>query len=227
MNKNISWILLSFMFVLVPTVHAKDNTGFTGAKGKPFQYLQQQIDAMQTDPALVAQLQARIGQLEDSMAVLQTQMNSSGQDMEGLRAQMDTVLEEIDMLEANLASLQESLNEGCPAGYSLRRVTEDGTVLCETSAGVTSGETTLFLLSRSSTVNVPAGTSLNGSQTTVSAICPSGYLATGGGYMTIASTNLSVVESSPYSSIGWTGKIVSKDPSMQPFTVYVKCARLL
>lgn len=226
MKNNISWTLSLLLCLLASAVSAKDNANFTGAKGLPFQYLQQQINAINTDSALLAELQSRLATLEENMAALQTQMDTSSGDIEGLRSQMDLLLEEMEMVEANLASLQGSLNEGCPAGYSLRRVMEDGTVLCETSAGGTNGTTTIYVVTRSSTVYVAPSTSISGSNATVSAICPSGYLATGGGYMTAASPNLSVVQSVPYSSIGWTGRIVSKDTAMQSFTVYVKCARL-
>lgn len=225
-------VITMFLFVGLfgsSLAYAQGPANFSGANGVPFQYLQQQINALQTDVNQIAAIQARISDLENAVYSLQSQMTAATGDITDLQSQMNALMEEETMLKANLTSLQGALNQGCPTGYTIRRVAQDGSILCETATGTVSSSTsTLFVLSRSTTAYVmPGSTVAGGSQTAVSAVCPTGYMATGGGYLTTASANLTVVQNAPFfDTAGWSGKIVSRDPAVQPFTVYVNCTKL-
>lgn len=229
MKTKLKTMFVPFAMMLSSVVYAQGPANFSGANGMPFQYLQQQINSIQTDVNQIAALQSRITDLENTVYSLQTQMTAASGDITDLQTQLNNALEEEAMLKANLIALQGTLNQGCPAGYTIRRITQDGAVLCETATGTVSSNTaTLFIVSRSTTKYVMPGSSVvGGSQLPVTALCPDGFMATGGGYLTTASTNLTVVENAPFfDTAGWSGKIVSRDPAVQPFTVYVNCTKL-
>lgn len=126
---------LAVIFALAaPVVHAQKNgPGSNGAEnGRPFQSLQEQIDASNAAlDALAANNDASILAIQAEIDVLQSEIDSLQSQIDNNAGDIDALEAELDALSAELAQKQDVLNGSCSPGTSLRVINPDGSFLCE------------------------------------------------------------------------------------------------
>lgn len=185
-----STIALLFLTTLLATsVHAqKNNPGSNGAaNGKPFQHLQEQIDAINAELDLlaagnadaIAAIEASILDLQQQAAALQSQIDDNEGDI-------DSLDNELNLLQAEIALKQDVLDGSCAEGSSLRVIHPDGTVICEFDDVGSTGYLSVLDVVTPLYPVAPIGgvyhlTYGYPTSTTMTATCPSGYIAIGGG----------------------------------------------
>jgi len=153
-----------------PSVFAakEDNPANGGIpNGKPFQNLDEKIEALKAEvDDIVADNDANIAALEADIAGLQSQIDDLSTDAD---ANADAIAD----LENQVAILDNILGTNCGSG-AIRAILSDGTVLC-----ITVNETEIVQMTR---VFAPTTSISAASFRTSIATCPSGWVATGGGF---------------------------------------------
>lgn len=195
-------------------------------QGKPFQNLQSQIDSLKADmEALIGQvhsMEERFAAIESAIADLQAlnqdlqyQISSNDADIDALQAQIDynnnliaMMQAEIEQLQTDLALKQNLINGTCPEGQAVVSIEEDGSLVCANAGGSQVETVTAY-----NSVCIPGyyGQSCDDSSSSqyyryrsVTATCPDGYIATGGGFST--GTYVDVLSSRPYSTYGFNNR---------------------
>lgn len=207
---SVSILLLSMLVVPnLPSVgdaDAANPTPHPGANGRPFQALQSQIDDLQsqvdTIDANIAGISAQITALESDIANLQGQIAQNSGDVASLQSQVTSNTNSINALQALAASLQgqiillqltkQNVVTGlCVGGSAIRTILPGGGVVCEFDAG--ESRTAVF----SAEFSIAPGNVNIGS-----AVCPAGWLVTGGGHST-STGSLIVIQSEPSAPNIW------------------------
>jgi TolA-binding protein len=223
MKKLITVVAGLIAVVLATPLYAGGNKPiYPGANGVPFRALQKQVDGLVASQQSVEELYARITALEGEINDLQSRIDANMGDISNLQQQLSNDEEEIQMLQANLAVMQNSLNDGCPSGMSLLRVMSDGTVLCESNTQSSGGGGNLVVTMRSATVTVSGSPSFPMSAT-VTAVCPTGQQAVSGGFDVNSMMGVTVVRSMKFDTNAWTVTAVSQTSQVVPVTAYVNC----
>jgi hypothetical protein len=197
-RKLLTGVFLGAVFALGPAAaqagqgqaQARGPGVFPGARGVPFLALQQQILYLQTE------LETSIADVKSEMDQLQTSRDNADE-IAALQAQLSLMESDLESVKTVLSGKQDRVTGSCPEGWSIRTVNEDGSVVCEWDDSGTNQSGSLLRRAVSTTVS-PNTTGL------VTASCPSGYQAIGGGYSTTSA--IDVFSSEPLSTRSWSVK---------------------
>lgn len=187
MKESRIFLLILALVMASAGAHAQNNKSAAkgAANGKPFQYLQEQIDsnaatldALAADHgAAIESIQNQILELQAEAAHLQDQIDSHAGDITALEA-------ELALLNLQIAAKQDVLLGSCAEGSSLRAINADGSFICEYDD---IGQNYISIVDAHSFVYpvVPYDGTLFGfgypAYTWLVATCPAGYTAIGGG----------------------------------------------
>lgn len=210
-------LVVSAMVLVVSSYsNAAGKSGAPGMNGVPFATLQSQVNDLETQMELltesqqnlVAEMNERIAVLEGQVSQYQSMIDANMGDMDSLRQQLNAAMEELAMLQANVSSMETSLNNGCPSGMALRRVLEDGTVICESvsTGGDADGS---YIRSSNSVSRTLYGSATTPGTVTVTATCPAGHEVTGGGYEVSPIPGVVVTRSRAYMNNSWSVTAIS------------------
>lgn len=209
--------------------------------------LQAQIDANATDVATLEEsistlesensdLQSQVDKLGDDNGTLQAQIDANTTLITTYKQSLDTLqgdlLAHIDNNNSLIAALQaeiEQINAAlelkqnivsgtCPAGYSIREILEDGSVICEAD------DFSATVLSRNRSNN--SVTVMPNSINEIWASCPTGHITSGGGFYAYG---LNVYASLPTKHSGtFVWKAVAYNPNSYSIdlNVYAICIQL-
>ncbi len=180
---------------------------YPGARGVPFRSLQYQIYSLQ------AELKTGIEDIKAQMAALE--VADYEEEIEALQAQSALLQSDLDSIQATLDGKQDRVSESCPDGWSIRAIDTDGDVICERDdVGSASGSMSAMRRSVATTVS-PHTTGL------VTASCPSGFQAIGGGYS--AASAIAVFSSEPLSTRSWNVRGTNNSSFFLSLTATVIC----
>ncbi len=212
------------LMVVVVSSHAQagGKAAYPGANGVPFRALQAQVDNLVESQSSTDELYNRILTLESEIADLQSRINSSMGDITDLQGRMELAESELALLQANLNVMQSSLENGCPSGMFFERMLSDSTVICSSIEPGSGGSVLSRSISVASVVQVDGATDA-GVSATVTALCPKGYVTTGGGYEVMATSGFLVTRNAPYMNNGWAVTAINQSKLVAPMTAYVNC----
>ena len=173
---------------------------------------------------LIIAIQNRISDLE-----LLVSINTG--DISTLNGQITTLNVTLTTLQSDLLLKQDRVSGVCSAGSSIREIKADGSVTCETD-DTGSGVGSLNILTRTKSADIPGATIYVGTLS-LTASCPSGYLATGGGYY-ITSSGLNTTRlvhvnlNTASSSNAWRTKVSNDNiTGTSGLNVVVKCGKII
>ncbi len=242
-------ILLTILFVSLG-LHAAPKNDLP--QGRPFQILQSQIDNLQADMegliGRVTTLEQRmasvinvIEQLQAENQQLQIRISNNEDDIQSLQGQIDYNNNLLAMLQADLQQLQDELamkqnmiNGVCPDSQAVISIQPDGSLICA-SAGGSGSE--VEVVTSFNWVCIPGyyGQSCDDETTAtyyrgrnVTASCPAGYVASGGGYYKAA--DIELIDNRPYKTYGlnnsqWYLYGINRGSSGRTLSVYAVCLK--
>ncbi len=208
--------------------------------------LQEEIDALY---ALSGDQSVAIGELQTAQANLEAELatNAAGllsalADIRANGTLIDFLSNNISDLQNQLANKQNDIAGSCPAGSFVTAVNDDGHLECAVANAAGEIETRL----RERTINIDhyresycaerflgvcfrMAHRLTRGDDGVTAFCPNGYVATGGGYFTNPGDNVSVTSVGPQGTFGWRAYFVnnaSGGTSGVTGTARVRCVRI-
>ncbi len=238
------------------TLQAQGNRGANGASnGQPFQALQEAISAeeaariaadaaeaairAQNDAALqdsidllneeletfgadTSALEADVAELQNMITYLETDLALLQDDATSNEAAITQLMDDINALDAELASKQEALSGSCAAGSSLRVIYPDGGYLCEFDDA---GSNLATLARFSGYASVPR----NARAYRVYATCPAGYRVTGGGHYSRSlstATEFNVLRSYSPTSARWEAVVSNTESAVSvQVRAFALCSR--
>ncbi len=204
----IASVLVAGTLAIVPAVYApSENSPANGGvpPGLPFQNLQANIDELAAQVA---------DDLADQNADLQAQIDDLQNQADLLSDDVVANADEINSLADEIELRQNLITGSCPAGFSIRIINADGTVVCEFDNTSTLLHQRLFT---STTVS-------SGNTGFSSTFCPSGWTVSGGGFSVSANVD---VTSSFSSGNSWTMTAKNNNAFSTSIFSVVDCIRLI
>lgn len=184
---------------------------YPGVHGVPFLALQQQMVLLE------AELKTGMDNVEQEIKDFQTNYQDNADEVSALEAQLSVMQSDLNSVQDALAGKQDRVKGSCPDGWSIRTINEDGSVVCEwddASSGGSGGSGSVLRRAASATLS-PHATGL------VTASCPSGYQAIGGGYS--ATSAVDVFGSEPLSTRSWSVRGMNNSIFYLSLTASVIC----
>ena len=188
--------------------------------------LQRLYNADQALQELVYALQLRVNNLQDRLATLG----------DGMSALQSSLLSDLAATNAALAALrveldgkQAALTQSCPVGSSIRQISATaGTVMCELD-DVSSGTGGSVGRLEQSDLTAPFTTVGPGEAMSSKQFCPSGWVATGGGYHKDFPGNVFLEGPTTSSSLGsgWQAAVQNPTTTSTVVRAFARCMRVV
>ena len=199
--------------VAAPKAVAANNSASTTMKGalpngKPFQYLNSRISALQ---AQIDLLIGRVSSLEEWQVKAQQALETLELNVAKNAAAIALLEGEIADIKDILATKQDIINGECPAGQYLYKISSTEGLVCRADIGANG----LGLFSVTVVPDIaPTST------TDVAASCPAGSVPTGGSFNAAGGL---IVNFSGIKDLGFNVNVTNPTPSPLPLTVTATC----